>query len=50
VNAEIAEGIGVAAFDDRIGLGGQFIHWDSPESSESMRSRPATGRRSHSIR
>jgi hypothetical protein len=29
MEAEIVEGIGVAAFDDRIGLGGQFTHYGS---------------------
>src|SRR6185312_9307013 len=50
VDAKVAEGIGVAAFDDRIGLGGQLIHRASLADSDRMRSRPASGVRSHSGR
>ena len=50
VQAEIVEGIGVAAFNDRIGFGGQFGHRASLAFSDNMRSAPASGTRSHSGR
>ena len=34
VEAEIVEGIGVAAFDDRIGLGGELGHEASCDSCD----------------
>ncbi len=37
---EIVERIGVAAFDDRIGFGGQFSHAASSGCRDSIRSRP----------
>src|ERR1700759_2460201 len=48
MHAEIAERIGVATFDDRIGLGRQFTHYASPVSRR--RNRPTSGKRSHSGR
>ena len=50
VQAEIMEGIGVAAFDDRIGLGGKFGHEASFGCCDSIRSIPVSGTRSQSGR
>ena len=50
MQAEIMEGIGVAAFDDRIGLGGQFGHEASLGCWDRMRSAPVNGTRSQSGR
>ena len=46
---EIVKRIGVATFDDRIGLGGQFGHAASSVSSK-MRIAPVSGTRTHSGR
>ena len=50
VQAEIVERIGMAAFDDRIGLGGQFGHEASLGCWDRIRSAPVSGTRSQSGR
>ena len=50
MKAEIAEGVGVAALDDRVGLGGQFGHEASFAGSDRIRSMPINGTRSQSGR
>ena len=50
VQAEIVKRIGVAAFDDRIGLGGQFGHEASLVCWDRIRSIPVSGTRSQSGR
>ena len=50
VKAEIVEGIGVAAFDDRIGLRGKFGHEASLVCWDKIRSIPVSGTRSQSGR
>ena len=50
VQAEIVEGIGVAALDDRIGFGGQFGHAASCGCCARIRKIPASGTRSQSGR
>ena len=48
MEAEVAEGIGVTAFDDCIGLGRKLGHQVSLRGSERIRSMPAKGMRSQS--
>jgi hypothetical protein len=50
VQAEIAERIGVAAFDDRIGLGGKFGHAAASGCCERTRMIPVSGTRNQSGR
>ena len=50
VQAEIVKRIGVAAFHDRIGLGGQFGHEASLVCRDKIRSTPVSGTRSQSGR
>ena len=50
VQAEIAERIGVAAFDDRIGLGGKFGHAAASGCCERIRMIPVSGTRNQSGR
>ena len=50
MEAEIVERIGVAAFDDRIGLGGKLGHEVSLMYWDNIRSIPVTGTRSQSGR
>ncbi len=50
VKAEIVERIGVTAFDDRIGLRGQFGHEASFACKDNIRSIPLSGTRSQSGR
>ncbi|MET3262896.1 hypothetical protein ABIF38_004402 [Bradyrhizobium japonicum] len=50
VKPEIVEGVGVAALDDGIGLGGQFAHATSCGCCARILSRPVSGTRSQSGR
>ena len=50
MEAEIVKGIGVAAFDDRIGFGGQFGHEASSAFADKIRIAPVSGTRSQSGR
>jgi len=50
MRAEIMKRIGVAAFDNRIGLGGQFGHTASLGCRDRIRSAPVSGTRSQSGR
>ena len=50
VEAEVVEGVGVPALDDRISLGGQFGHAASCGSCARIRNIPVSGTRSQSGR
>src|ERR1700730_11623345 len=50
MKAEIVERVGMPAFDDRIGLRGQFGHEASWGRGDKIRSIPFNGTRSHSGR